>query len=118
MQKNEGLSKIINTSSIRGWEWGARAPIYGAAKAGVNSLTRTLAKNYAPNILINAVAPGFTKTPNYDAFDEKMVESFLAQTSLHRWISVEEMAETYIFIAKNDAMTGEVIYIDAGFRIK
>lgn len=118
MQKNKDISKIINTSSIRGWEWGGRAPVYGAAKAGVTSLTRTLAKNYAPNILVNAVAPGFTKTPNYDAFGPELVEAFLAQTSLNRWISVEEMAETYTFIAKNDAMTGEVIYIDAGFRVK
>jgi 3-oxoacyl-[acyl-carrier protein] reductase len=118
MQKNQGLSKIINTSSIRGWEWGGRAPVYGAAKAGVNSLTRTLARNYAPTILVNAVAPGFTRSKNYASFDPQVVESFLAQTSLHRWIEVEEMAETYRFIAKNDAITGEVIYVDAGFRTK
>ncbi|HSX43553.1 MAG TPA: SDR family oxidoreductase [Candidatus Saccharimonadales bacterium] len=118
MQKHEGIAKIINTSSNRGWEFGARAPIYGLSKAGINSLTRTLAKNYSPNILVNAVAPGFTKTPNYDAFDPKMVEAFLDQTKLHRWIQVEEVAEAFLFLAKNDAITGEVIYVDAGFRLK
>jgi 3-oxoacyl-[acyl-carrier protein] reductase len=117
MQKNEGTSKIINTSSIRGWEWGGRAPVYAAAKAGVNGLTRTLAKKYAPDILINAVAPGFTDTPNYDTFDEKMVQSFLEQTKLKRWIRPEEIADAFLFVAKNDALTGEVIYVDAGFRI-
>jgi NAD(P)-dependent dehydrogenase (short-subunit alcohol dehydrogenase family) len=117
-QENDRILKIINTSSIRGWEFGARSPIYGAAKAAVNSLTRTLAKNYAPSIYVNAVGPGFTKTPNYDSFDPKMLDSFVDQTSLKRWISVEEMAEAYAFLAKNDAITGEVIYVDAGFRHK
>jgi 3-oxoacyl-[acyl-carrier protein] reductase len=118
MQHNEGISKIINTSSIRGWEFGARAPVYGLAKAGVTSLTRTLANNYAPNILVNAVAPGFTKTPNYDSFSPERIKLFLEQAKLHRWITAEEMAEAFLFIAKNDAITGEVIYVDAGFRLK
>lgn len=118
MQKNDGISKIINTGSIRGWEFGARAPIYGLAKAAVHSLTRTLASKYAPNILVNAVAPGFTKTPNYDKFDDKMVEMFLDQAKLHRWITVDEMADAFLFLAKNDAITGEILYVDAGFRLK
>ncbi|NND65234.1 MAG: SDR family oxidoreductase [Gammaproteobacteria bacterium] len=118
MQSNNDIAKIINTSSIRGWEWGGRAPIYAAAKAGVNSLTRTLASAYSPNILVNAVAPGFTKTPNYDAFSPELVQSFLNQTKTKQWISVEEMAEAYLFLAKNDSMTGEVMYVDAGFRLK
>jgi 3-oxoacyl-[acyl-carrier protein] reductase len=118
MQNNDGISKIINTSSIRGWEFGARAPVYGLAKAGVISLTRTLANNYAPNILVNAVAPGFTKTPNYDSFSPERIKLFLEQAKLHRWITTEEMAEAFLFLAKNDAITGEVIYIDAGFRLK
>lgn len=116
MQAQGGMAKIINTSSIRGWEFGARAPIYGLAKAGVNSLTRTLAKNYGPNILVNAVGPGFTKTPVYDTFDPKLIEKFMDQTALHRWIDVKEMADAFVFLAKNDAITGEVLYVDAGFR--
>ncbi len=118
MQKNKGISKIINTSSIRGWEFGGRAPVYGLTKAAINNLTRTLANNYAPTILVNAVAPGFTKTPNYDSFSAERVKLFLEQAKLHRWISVEEMAEAFLFLAKNDAITGEVIYVDAGFRLK
>lgn len=118
MQKNRSVSKIINTGSIRGWEFGARAPIYGLSKAAVHSLTRTLASKYAPNILVNAVAPGFTKTPNYDKFDDKTVEMFLDQAKLHRWITVDEVAGAFLFLAKNDAITGEVIYVDAGFRLK
>lgn len=117
MTGQKGIAKIINTSSIRGWEFGGRAPVYSAAKAGVNALTRTLARMYGPNILINAVAPGFTKTPNYDSFSPEMVTSFLHQTTLQRWVTVEEVAEAYLFIARNDALTGEVIYVDAGFRV-
>lgn len=118
IMKNNGHGKIINTSSIRGWEYGGRAPIYAAAKAAVNSLTRTLAKQVAPDIQVNAVAPGFVKTRSYDNMQKEQLESFLDQTYLKRWVTVEEIADAFVFLAKNDAMTGQVIYVDAGFTLK
>lgn len=117
MQKQGGMAKILNTSSIRGWEFGGRAPIYGLAKAGVNSLTRSTARMYAPDILVNAVGPGVVKTPNYDSVDPKLIELFMSQAALHRWIDVKEIADAFLFLAKNDAITGEVLYVDAGFRV-
>ncbi len=117
MQKQDSLAKILNTSSIRGWEFGGRAPIYGLAKAGVNSLTRSMARMYAPRILVNAVGPGVVKTPNYDSVDPKLIETFMNQAALHRWIDVKEIADAFLFLAKNDAITGEVLYVDAGFRV-
>jgi NAD(P)-dependent dehydrogenase (short-subunit alcohol dehydrogenase family) len=117
MQK-QGYGKILNTSSIRGWEFGGRAVVYAASKAGINSFTRTLAKMVAPNIQVNAVAPGFVKTRVYDKMTDEQCKVFLEQTQLKRWITVDEIADAFIFLAKNDAMTGQIIYVDAGFCLK
>jgi len=117
MQK-QGYGKIINTSSIRGWEHGGRSVVYAASKAGINSFSRTLAKMVAPNIQVNAVAPGFVKTRNYDNMSDEQCKSFIEQTYLKRWVTEDEIADAFIFLCKNDAMTGQVIYVDAGFTLK
>ena len=72
----------------------------------------------APNIQVNAVAPGFVKTRNYDSRTPEQCQEFLDQTYLKRWVTEDEIADAFIFLAKNDAMTGQVIYVDAGFTLK
>ncbi|KKP48314.1 MAG: 3-oxoacyl-(Acyl-carrier-protein) reductase [Candidatus Woesebacteria bacterium GW2011_GWA1_33_30] len=117
MQK-QGYGKIINTSSIRGAEYGGRSVVYAASKSGINSFSKTLAKMVSPNIQVNAVAPGFVKTRNYDGMTKEQTDLFIAQTYLKRWVTEDEIADAFIFLAKNDAMTGQVIYVDAGFTLK
>lgn len=117
MQK-QGYGKILNTTSIRGWEHGGRSVVYAASKAGLNSFTRTLAKMVAPVIQVNAVAPGFVKTRNYDGMSDEQIKTFIDQTQLKRWVTEEEIADAFLFLAKNDAMTGQVIYVDGGFTLK
>lgn len=117
MQK-QGYGKIINTSSIRGAEHGGRSVVYAASKAGIISFSKTFAKMVAPNIQVNAVAPGFVKTRNYDKMTPEQITTFLEQTYLKRWVTEDEIADAFIFLAKNDAMTGQVIYVDAGFTLK
>lgn len=114
----QGHGKILNTSSIRGWEYGGRAPVYAACKAAVNSFTSTLAKEVAPIIQVNAVAPGFVKTRTYDTLPQERIDGFMEQTRLKRWVTLDEISDTFIFLAKNDAMTGQVIYVEAGFMLK
>ena len=92
--------------------------MYAASKAGINSFTKTLAKMVAPNIQVNAVAPGFVKTRSYDKMTSEQIQTFLDQTYLKRWVTEEEISDAFIFLAKNDAMTGQVIYVDAGFTLK
>lgn len=117
MQK-QGFGKIINTSSIRGAEHGGRSVVYAASKAGINSFSKTLAKMVSPDIQVNAVAPGFVKTRNYDKMTQEQLDTFIGQTYLKRWVTEDEIADAFIFLAKNDAMTGQVIYVDAGFTLK
>lgn len=57
IMRANGGGKILNTSSIRGWEHGGRSVVYASSKGGLNSFSRTLAKIVAPlNIQVNAVA--------------------------------------------------------------
>ena len=118
IMEKQGGGKILNTSSIRGWEHGGRAPVYAATKAAVNSFTRTFAKQAAPKIQVNAVAPGFVKTRSYDNMTPDMLDGFIQQTYLKRWVTEDEIADAFIFFAQNDAITGQVLYVDAGFTLK
>lgn len=93
IMEKQGYGKILNTSSIRGWEHGGRAIVYAAA-------------------------PGFVRTRSYDNMPPEKIEGFINQTFLKRWVTLDEVADTFLFLAKNDAMTGQVIYVDAGFTLK
>lgn len=115
MIQQESGGKVLNISSIRGWQWGGRAPIYAAAKAGINNLTTTLARMYSPKIMVNAVGPGFTKTPSYDGRSAEQIQGFLDQTLTKDWIQPEEIAEALLFLAESKSITGQVVYVDAGY---
>jgi 3-oxoacyl-[acyl-carrier protein] reductase len=118
IMEKQGHGKILNTSSVRGIEYGGRAIVYAACKAAINSLTKTLAKQVAPDIQVNAVGPGFVKTRSYDVMTKEKIKGFLEQTYLKRWVTKDEISDAFIFLAKNDAMTGQVIYVDAGYTLK
>lgn len=110
--------KIINTSSIKGWEHGGGSVGYAVSKAAINSFTRTFAKIVAPQILVNAVAPGYTKTRVYDNQPEEKIKNWLDGTYLKKWINMDDLINAYIFLLKNDSMTGQIIYVDGGFTLK
>jgi 3-oxoacyl-[acyl-carrier protein] reductase len=116
MKKNGG-GKILNTGSVRGWQFGGRAPVYAACKAAVINFTATFAKAVAPEITVNAVAPGFTKTRTFDTMAKEAVDGFIASTALKRFIKPEEIADTFLFLAQNDAITGQTIYVEAGYML-
>ncbi len=119
MQAGNG-GRIINTASIRGIPHTGREGImaYSAAKAAMINFTKTLAKELAPGILVNAVAPGFVITPNYDDVPQKVKDEFINGTLIKRWLTPEELAEAYLYLARADGVTGEVLVVDGGFTLK
>jgi 3-oxoacyl-[acyl-carrier protein] reductase len=120
IMKQRGSGKIINTSSIRGLEHLGRPGImaYSAAKAALINFTKTLAKELAPDIQVNAVVPGFVITPNYDPVPEALKEEWISDTLIKRWIKPEEMADPFLFLATSDATTGEALIVDGGYHLK
>lgn len=114
--------KIINISSIRGVEHCGREGVmdYSAAKSGVINLTKTMAKELAPHINVNTVAPGHTLTdltaPLPDAVKKGMIEG----AYLKRMAQPEDIAKAILFLASDDAnfITGQMILVDGGFSLK
>jgi citronellol/citronellal dehydrogenase len=87
----------------------------GAARAGVVSLTRTLAVEWGPfGIRVNAVSPGLTDTP---ALKRAYLEQTLPYVPLGRVATPEEVAETILFIGRSGYITGEVLTIDGGLHL-
>jgi 3-oxoacyl-[acyl-carrier protein] reductase len=117
--KERGTGAIINTSSIRGFDATGREGVmaYSAAKAAVNNFTRTLAKELAPNVRVNAVAPGFVETSYMDRTDEALKESWLEIIPLRQFIAPDDIAGAYVFLAESPYMTGTLLTADAGFTL-
>lgn len=114
-----GHGVIINTSSVRGFDANGREGImaYSAAKAALNNFTRTLAKELAPTVRVNAIAPGFVATSYLDRVSSELKEAWLEAIPLKRFISPEELAEAYVFIAESPFTTGTIFAPDAGFTL-
>lgn len=111
---------IINISSMSSGQAREERPAYCAAKSGVDGLTRAAAADLAPEIRVNAIAPGFVKTPLAgDAFDEgtETRAEIDRQTPMERVATPDEMVGGALYLASDAASftTGEVIRVDGGY---
>jgi 3-oxoacyl-[acyl-carrier protein] reductase len=114
------LRKIINVASIYG-NLATGDPDYlqySAFKAALASVTATLSKSAAPQILINAIAPGYTETPAWAGASNESREACARATLIGRFVRAEEVAHALIFIAENDALSGQVLTLDGGTSLK
>lgn len=120
IMRRKGTGRIINTASVRGMEHTGRPGVmaYSAAKAAMINFTRTLAKELAPDILVNAVAPGFVETPYMSTVSDDLKQQWLSSIPLRRFIGMPEIADMYILLATSDVMTGTILVADAGFTLK
>lgn len=114
--------KILNTSSIyaEGKAAFTGKPAYDASKAAISNFTQVLAKRVAPKILVNAIAPGYVRTPLWDKKNrtEGDFAEYGKEQLIERMIQPEEIAEMAVTIVKSDAMTGEVVVVDGGISLK
>lgn len=116
MLKQKGGS-IINLCSISGMDMNAGNAAYGASKAALASLTRTMARELAKaNIRVNAVAPGFVDTEMNQQVEAGYLDSQLHHTAIGRIARPEEVARVAVFLASDEAsyMTGQIIRVDGG----
>lgn len=117
LASTSGPRKIINTSSAYGTleKSSVVHPHYSAMKAAVSNITVTLAKQYdGESITVNAIAPGWTLTQNFEEVSEERKIKIAQRTAIKRFVTMEEIAHTFIYIAENDAINGQIIEVDGG----
>lgn len=114
------VGKIIFISSISA-KLGNASPSaigYASSKAALESYMKNLAKDAAPSILVNAIAPGRTLTPMWGDMTEKEKADLATGHLTGRWIEPAEVADLVVFLVKNDSICGEVLVIDGGMSLK
>ena len=120
MMSEQQYGKIINISSASGQIGNIGQANYAASKGGVISITKTLAKELARyKINVNAVAPGFIKTPMTQTVPEKVVKYLIGQIPLNRIGEPEEIANAVAFLASDMSsyITGQVLSINGGMYV-
>ena len=111
MLRRGGHGRIINFASLGGLlPWPAYTH-YCVSKAGVIMLTRCLARALAPEITVNAIAPGTISFPG-DA--PELAEDFIRRAPLRRTGSPQDIGDAVVFLAQSAFVTGQVIVVDGG----
>jgi NAD(P)-dependent dehydrogenase (short-subunit alcohol dehydrogenase family) len=106
---------IINVSDVGAQKTWSRYPSYSVSKAGLESLTKTLARSFAPLVRVNAIAPGLVLKSDLVSNDEwnRLVE----RIPLKRSATVEEVASALEFLLMNEYITGQTIVVDGGYSL-
>ena len=116
---NQKNGCIINISSIWGSCGASCESLYAMTKAGIDSLTKSLAKELGPsNIRINSIAPGLINTDMNKNLSVDDINVIKSNTPLLRIGEVIDIAKCVLWLAEDNFTTGQIITIDGGWTIK
>jgi len=105
---------IVNVSSVAGLQGHGSSIPYSASKAALNCMTQSLARAFAPDVRVNAVAPGPIQS-RWLIGHEEHVDRAIAQTPLKRAATPDDIADVIEFLALGTTlMTGQVVVVDGG----
>lgn len=103
---------VVNVTDVSGPEPLPGYIPYALTKAGLTAMTYGLARELAPHVRVNAVAPGPVLLPTW--YDAKERKASVARTLLKREGTPEDVAKAVVFLAENDYLTGVVLPVDGG----
>lgn len=106
---------IVNITDIGAQKAWSRYPAYTVSKAALESLTKTLARAFAPAIRVNAIAPGLV-LPS-DVVTEEQWNHLVERLPLKRPATLDEITSSLEFLIKNEYITGQTIVVDGGYSL-
>lgn len=104
-----GIINLVDVGAAKPW---AGYSLYCASKAGLVAATKSMAKELAPAICVNALAPGIVNFPG--GFNERAKKRQLDKIPAGRLAATDEIASAVMFLLGNDYITGEVLNVDGG----
>ncbi len=112
LQASRGcLINIVDVSAFEAW---VRYPHHSVSKAGLLHLTRIMARELAPDVRVNAIAPGTVLPP--EEADSAEIEREVDKTLVGALGSPQDVVDTALFLERSPFITGEVIVVDGGMR--
>ena len=114
--RTAGAGAVVNVSSVAGITGAGSSIPYAASKGALNTMTRSLARALAPEVRVNAVAPGIIDTRWVDDRRE-FLDAAVEKTPLRRAAVAEDIAESVIHLLQSTFTTGEVLVIDGGISL-
>ncbi|MDD3648013.1 MAG: 3-oxoacyl-ACP reductase FabG [Candidatus Dojkabacteria bacterium] len=116
-QKSGSIVNLTSTVGLLGSQF---VLAYGVSKLGVVNITKSMAKELAPDIRVNAVAPSNVMTDMTKGAGDALIEKFKQATPLKRIADPEELAKAILFLASDEAsyITGEMLVVDGGYSLK
>jgi len=118
--RQDGGGAVVNLSSVAGvYGTGSSVP-YCASKAAINNMTVTLARALAPDVRVNAVAPGFVDTRWWSEREHAdAIKQFAAAAApLKKVCQAEDVSKVVLDILSSDMVTGQIVVVDGGIGIK
>ncbi len=106
---------IVNITDIGAQKAWSRYPSYTVSKAALESLTRLLARTFAPSIRVNAIAPGLVLQS--EVVTQEEWDKLVNRLPLKRAARPEEIASALEFLIKNEYITGQTIVVDGGYSL-
>ena len=110
----ESKGSIVNITDTNLSKGVANFSIYASAKGGLESVTKVLARELAPEVNVNAIAPGAMLEPPYVTWTDEQKIKVIANVPLKKMGSEKDIANTVKFIVGSKYMTGQVIKVDGG----
>ncbi len=106
---------IVNITDVGAQKAWSRYPSYTVSKAALESLTKILARAFAPKIRVNAIAPGFVLQSDIVPAEEW--ERLIQRIPLKRPARTEEVTSALEFLLQNEYVTGQTIVVDGGYSL-
>ncbi|MDQ6738736.1 MAG: SDR family oxidoreductase [Gemmatimonadota bacterium] len=114
LRKSSG--SIVNMADLAAFEtWPEYIP-HGITKAGIVQMTRALARSLAPDVRVNAIAPGAVLLP--DAWDEMTRAHFASTTPMRRIGSAADVTDAVLYLLRAEYVTGETLVVDGGRNVR